>query len=78
MKNTFYRDHAMTEKPENKKCSFGAFLDIIDDLQKTYNAPVSAKKAGDSKDKECLSCTKKIKSDAKVCPYCGKEQPPPD
>jgi hypothetical protein len=60
----------MSEEPNNKKCSFGAFLDIIDDLQKTYRKPVSGKKDEKVRDKKCRYCDKTIGLEVKICPHC--------
>lgn len=68
----------MGEKHEKKKCSFGAFLDIVDEMQKACEKPVSGKKEGEIRDRNCLYCAKKTGSDAIICPRCRKELPHSD
>jgi len=66
----------MSEESTQKKCSFGAFLDIIDDLQKTYATSASGKKDEKMRSKKCSACDETTGVEPKICPKCREKHLP--
>jgi hypothetical protein len=64
----------MAKNNNERKCAFGVFLDIVDNLQEINNKPIAQKSTAEDNNKKCPFCSKEIESIAKTCCYCGEAQ----
>jgi hypothetical protein len=65
----------MTKNNDERKCAFGVFIDIVDNLQAMNKMDISQKRDSEPYNKECPFCSNEIESTEKICRHCGKAQP---
>ncbi len=62
----------MTKERDERKCAFGAFLDIVDSLQELNRKPLPRKDQPAADSVTCPFCSSKGEPTGRTCPACGE------